>query len=265
MAGAALALPSRPDMLTRLAPAADLIFYINAYPWAAALAMAPVIRMGTSRFQRVRIAILMAALFGVALKPHAAFWDEPPETGRAFIDGNGVCRQTGSDTCSAASAVTLLRLHGIETTETEAAAFALTRRGRGTSPYGLYRALRRLTSGRPEGTWRAGILRMKLEDLLAREEAAIITAGLRPRRFGRPPTPMEAELEARFQWRPGVMHDVVFMGEVDREKKRLRIADPDIGLEWWGIDHLEVLFQGYVFEVRGPGKPAFAGGGAAKE
>ena len=81
--------------------------------------------------------------------------------------------------------------------------------------------------------------------MLDLNQPAIITAGLRKR----PVTEEEKELEQRYQWAPGVMHDVVFLGIDEQNKEKVKIGEPDFGLERWWIRELQILFQRYAIFV----------------
>jgi len=75
-------------------------------------------------------------------------------------DKLGTCLQTTRYTCSPAAAATLLRKHGIESTEQEMAELCLTRHG--TSWQGLYRGLKLKTAGTP---WDVEVCRCSADDL----------------------------------------------------------------------------------------------------
>ena len=71
-----------------------------------------------------------------------------PEVNSArYLDG--VCRQSTNYTCVAASLVTLLSAHGIDTTETEMARLSYTEIGNGTTDSRAVYALQRKLAGQP--------------------------------------------------------------------------------------------------------------------
>ena len=233
----------RPDVFVRLLPFADAVFYTNPYAPAVAMALVPCIALAKSRAQAIRIGVLMAALFGVAFWPYRYFWLPGAETERVtLVDRDGICRQTSWDTCGAAALVTLFRSHGVETTEKHMVALALTKADRGTWVLGQMRALRKILreTGAP---FEARVRRMSVDELLKRNKPAIITAGLR--KHPSLDTQEERDLVELYSWRPGVMHDVVFL-ERDTEYDHLVwIGDPDFGREKWRISQLRIVYQGY--------------------
>ncbi|MEZ6193047.1 MAG: hypothetical protein R3C45_17380 [Phycisphaerales bacterium] len=48
----------------------------------------------------------------------------------------------------------------------------------------------------------------------------------------------------------GVYHDVVFMGSDPDDPDRVLIADPDMGLESWPVEHMRYLFRGVAVMYR---------------
>lgn len=238
-------LPTRPDLMLAVAPFSDLIFYANLYPFAAAWAIPSLVAFGTSFPHRFRISAFSAMLLAVCLLPWRDHRAPPAHARETAIDENGVCRQTSVDTCSAAAAVTLLRLHGIDAEESEVARLALTKEGRGTSNLGLYRALRKLTAGRGI---RVRVERRTADEAVSLGEPAIVTVGLAPRK-GPPASEEEADLERLYSWRPGVLHDVVLLGPDPADPKKLRIAEPDFGLEKWWRSQFEILFRGFAIRL----------------
>ncbi len=164
--------------------------------------------MCTSRFQKIRVAVLLAILFGVTLLPYRYFWLPPAITEpKTWIDKDGICRQTSSHTCSAASLVTLLRRHGINITEAEAVRLALTNEKTGTWVLGEYRALKMILR-RHNKPLRPLVRWVTSRQLLDIPPPAIIGVGL----MHQPKTPVEQDLRDKYSWSPGAMHDVVYLG-----------------------------------------------------
>jgi len=227
----------RPDLFTKILPFSWAIFYSNLYPFAAALFIPVAIRRAKTRFQKARIIILCAALFVITLIPFRDYLSKPPKIYDSKMDENGVCLQTSSDTCSAASIVTLLGMYGIKTTEAEASLLALTKEGRGTDRLGIYRALKILTSH--DKKFHVRIEKLTADELIRKNKPAIITVGL----VENPSTPQEKEMAARFNWQPGAVHDVVFMGKDEKDPSRARIGEPQFGLERWPRTALDSLFK----------------------
>jgi hypothetical protein len=243
IAAAGFLLPGRfAGIFTRILPFADCIFYTNWYPFSVAL-LAPIAwEYGKTRFHKIRIGVLLAILFCISLRPYHYFWLPLADVYMpTSIDSDEICRQTTSETCSAAAVVTLLRLHGIDSTEEEVARLALTKEGRGTWVLGQYRALKILTRSKRREL-KVRIKRLSAEDLISRNAPAVITAGLKKNQAL--VTEDERNMVEKWSWTPGVMHDVVFLG-VDEDLPHLvRIGEPDFGLEKWRASHLGILYQG---------------------
>jgi len=146
----------------------------------------------------------------------------------------GDCQQTTPYTCSAASAVTLLKLHGIAATEQEMANLCLTRRG--TSWPGLYRGLKLKTQGTP---WDVELVRCTAEEVrLHAEQPMIMEVGLET------DAQIDAAFRSEFGWSPGIRHSVVLLGTT---QQRLRVVDPSpqIGREEWDDESLKLLWRGH--------------------
>lgn len=76
-----------------------------------------------------------------------------------------------------------------------------------------------------------------VDELIGRNAPAIVNVGLvRPAA-----TDAEADLVAKYQWQPGVIHSVVFLR---REGDKVWISDPDLGMEDWPIVQFRLLYRG---------------------
>jgi hypothetical protein len=233
----AYVLERRPDLFTEFFPYTWVIFYSNLYPFAVALFIPIAFNLGESPFHKLRIAILSLGLFILSLVPYRYFFSESATSNKNIIDQNGVCIQSSNDTCSAAAAVTLLRHYGIVTTEANVVVLALTREGKGTDRLGLFRALKILTRENPE--LHVSIEKIGAEELVEKNIPALITVGV-PKI---PTTPGEREMVEKYQWEAGMIHDVVFLGRDEKDPSRVRIGEPQFGLEKWSIAHLKILFK----------------------
>ena len=229
----------RQDLFVAAVPVADALFYANLFPIGVAFFVPPLFRFSKARGERVRLGILGTILLVVSLRETAYHWKPAAISNRTWIDENGVCRQSSIDTCSDASLVTLLRQYGIEITEQEAVDLARTKLGRGTIHLGLYRALRLKTADRPE--LHATIRKLSVDQLLTRNKPAIMTVGLP--RYGN--SEEAAAFGAKYEWTPGVLHDVVFLGRAENRPGFVRIGEPDFGIEEWPEEHLRYLFYGF--------------------
>jgi hypothetical protein len=233
----AYVLSRRPDIFTEFFPYTWIIFYSNLYPFAVSLFIPIAFNLGVSAFQKFRIAVLCLGLFFLSLVPYRYFFSEFARSEKNIFDEHGVSIQSSSDTCSAAAAVTFLRHYGIHTTETNVIDLAFTKMGKGTDRLGLFRALKILTKEYPE--LHVSIEKITAEELVKKNIPALITVGV-PKI---PSTPGERDMVEKYQWEAGVIHDVVFLGTDEKDPARVRIGEPQFGLEKWRIAHLKILFK----------------------
>lgn len=233
----AVLLAIRPDVVVRLIPYSDLTFYSNLYPLTIVLFVPCAFAFVKTRRQRLRMTVWCTLLFLMSFKLYDHHYYSLAESPVTMIDGDGVCRQSNDYTCSAASLVTYLRLYEVGITEAQAIEMARTKSGHGTTSLGLYRALR--IQAEDAGDRHTTIYHITTGELLRRNAPAIILVGL--------PSRGQSSSAAAFgrdnNWPAGVYHDVVFMGTDPDHDGRVLIADPDMGLESWPVDHLEYLFR----------------------
>ena len=228
----------RTDILLGMFPFSGTVFYANFYPFAAALGAPAAFYLGQNRFQRIRIAVLCTALLILSFIPSRFIGAKTHGNGNSRFDDNGVCLQSSCDTCSAAAGATLLHHYGIETSEKEVASLALTKKNAGTDRAGLYRALKLISSER--GDLKVKLQRLSARELLSLNKPALITVGLRKN----PQTRMEKDLARKFNWDPGAVHDVVFLGVDEENPGKVKIGEPQFGLERWKEEALITLFKG---------------------
>jgi hypothetical protein len=238
---AAILVRRSPQLLTVVLPFRDTIFYSNLFPYAAVLLAAFAFGQSKTRAQRVRTAVLCAALVFVSLYDTVRLCSRPVRIERDEVDENGIVRQTTLDSCSAASAATLLRRHGVAVTEGQVARLALTKADRGTHPLGLYRALKSLAPS----TATVRLQHMSARQLLKRDNPAVVAVGL----TGQTSSSVVSKLVDEYSWTPGVVHDVVYLGRSAQNRGFVGIAEPDFGYEEWQIDQLEALFLGIAFTL----------------
>ena len=155
----------------------------------------------------------------------------PPKCGDFETDG--VVIQTSPATCSAASAATLLRAHGIEATEREMVRLCLTRSW-GTTRLGLYRGLKRKTAGTP---YDVEVFQWTLDELRARPPGPVILHVV----LGRGATD-DVRYVRDWGWEPGRAHAVVLFRFLPGDL--VEMGDPSIGREQWGVESLRVLWHG---------------------
>lgn len=169
--------------------------------------------------QLAAVVVVLSPLVGAA-----------PQCGNAWSDG--ICLQTTKQSCSAASAATLLKLHGIAATEQEMADLCLTRRG--TNWMGLYRGLKKKTS---DTAWDVEVFTGSSDELRSLNTPAILSVGLA----------RDAQADPFYQtelgWRPGLRHSVVLLGFV-LDLVDIGESTPDAGRERWTQSDLRELYLG---------------------
>ena len=154
-------------------------------------------------------------------------------------DWMGNCLQTTNYTCSAASAATLLKAHGIEASEQEMAELCLTRHG--TSWQGLYRGLKLKTVGTK---WDVEVVACSTQELARLKQGPmIISVGLDASASS------DSDFTREFGWIPGVNHSVILHGFTSYGSAI--IADPtqELCREQWDEETLRVLWRGYAIRL----------------
>ena len=176
--------------------------------------------------------LIVVALVGICFwKSYAWFLEAPPKTEDNWDDA--VCLQTAPNTCSAASAATLLRYCGVRTTETEMARLCLTRRW-GTSSWGVYRGMKLKAC---DTSCRVQVFTGPLDALLKGHDPALLICGVR-----RGHVPADPRYVTEWGWIPGVMHGVCYLRP--EEYGDYLMADPEVGLDYWSREDLETLWTG---------------------
>ena len=212
--------------LVGLLPFSNLIVLGNWCPLEAGfLGGLASTQFATSFWRRgVTVIGLLVAGVVVALFPLLGV---APCCGNAWSEG--ICLQTTNQTCSAASAATLLKLHGIDATEQEMADLCLTRRG--TNWMGLYRGLKMKTAGTK---WNVEVFSGSADELRNRCPA-ILSVGLASEAQG------DRLYQAELGWRPGMRHSVVLLGFVT-DLVEIGEPTPDAGRERWTNRDLHELY-----------------------
>jgi len=217
--------------LAKLLPYSNLIVIGNWFPLVAAFLAGLVWRMVPGSKARRSLWLLTLATASV-LAAVFPFLGEPPRCGHSW-DQRGFCVQTTDNTCSAACAATLLRLHGIEATEQEMAELCFTRRG--TTWLGLYHGLKCKTEGT---SWDVEIVSGETAELVQREQTpTILTVGLS--------NSVDAANRTDEGWIQGVDHSVIMMNFF--EPGYFEIADPapGVGRELWTTSDMRTLWRGH--------------------
>lgn len=207
----------------------DVMVLANLQPLAAAVLIGVLLRVSSGRwFIKGPLAVVLAGI--MLWQSYGRFFGPTPRTLERW---NGdVCRQTTRATCSAASAATLLSMHGIPATEGEMARLCLTTDA-GTQLLGLYRGLRIKTDGTGG---KVVPFRGDLETLRQANRPAILTVGVD---YWQPADPRYV---ADWGWVRGMFHTVVFLGFTDDGK--VEIGDPGVGRERWDERGIQDLWKG---------------------
>lgn len=215
-------------LLSQIVPQANLIVLGNWFPFFAA-ALAGLAWTGVTG--RIRRGLNSGSLLAVGVWAVAyPLIGQAPECGSKWQ--NGICLQTTPYSCSAASAATILKAHGINASEAEMAELCLTRRG--TNWMGLYRGLALKTEGT---AWKPVVFETDTNGLQARQAGPVILVAELPDSPSVDPVFREA-----CGWIPGQAHSVVFFDFLAEDT--VRMADPMFGRELWKASDLDVLWTG---------------------
>ena len=215
-------------VLAKWLPFSNLIVLGNGFP----LAMAVLAGLAWNRVPppMARRVAIVALLFGAsAYAVYFPFRGQVPECGDTWE--NGVCRQSTHDTCSAAAAATLLRMHKLEATEQEMAKLCITRKG--TSWLGLYRGMKLKTAGTD---WDVEVFSVDADQLAQNKSyPAIVFMRL---------TAQVAYHHPEYEtagWIVGTSHSTVLM-EMD-SAGLCTMGDPSIGRELMPLDDFKQLYE----------------------
>lgn len=218
-------------IMARLLPFSNMIVLSNWFPLSASfLAGIAWYRVPGAEWRK---AISTLALLGIALfSAVAPLTGQPPECDNRWF--RGVCLQTSPQSCSPASAATLLAQFDIETTEQEMARLCLTRNG--STWQGIYHGLAVKLKNTP---WRVEVFDGTLDELRAAvaEAPMILSVELRQEDAS-----VHHEYDGAEGWIEGVPHTVVLMGVDDFDQ--FQVADPTRGPELWSLKDMEVLWHG---------------------
>lgn len=220
---------SRPA-LVRVVPFSNAIMLGNWLPLGAAIVSGLYLGRTHDKKRRSRW-VLVGLLSGVGIWSAARFVVGSPPQCESRWQGD-VCLQTSNTSCSAAAAVTLLKHHGIESTEAEMVELCLTRKN-GTHWLGLYRGLCLKTKGTS--------LRV---DVFEGSPSALKGSAYSPSILfmGLDENSVLASHYSERGWIPDVEHSVVLHGQDSQH--RWEIADPAIGFERWPERDLALLWKG---------------------
>lgn len=155
---------------------------------------------------------------------------KPAETGSPLIS------QTTPYTCSAAAAASLLRLHGIETTEAEMAELCLTRKG--THWMGVYRGLKLMTAETPWEVVARPFSRDAVMNL--HESPAVLSVNV------------DVDIIARSEdhgFRNNSGHSVLALGSRDNLEVMVFDPSPAYGIECWDDELLSWVSDGVILQL----------------
>jgi len=191
--------------------------------------------MTWQRFVETRWRKYVCVLPLVAISAYAPvrnLWGDVPWTKNYWV--NGVCLQTSASSCSAAAAATMLAHYGINATETELSKLCLTRSGKGTTWFGLYRGLKLKTAGTD---WDVEIVKWSPTQLINKPPGPVILSVRLDDRPG-----IDPRYQLQWGWTPGLQHAVVlFECMIDG---RIDMGDPSVGREIWTVPVLDDLWHG---------------------
>jgi hypothetical protein len=223
-------------ILARILPFSNAIILGNWLPVAAAFFIGVCLKTETIAYlRRVFFATALGCLCGFSLI--SPLLGDAPECGILDQSGRIFEFQTTKQTCSAACAAGLLRLHGIDATEEELAALCLTRSG--THWLGVFRGLKIKTAGTE---WDVIVEEVTPNQLTCSENLPGVLA------LTFKPEAAENSMESGFGTEVG--HTVVCLG-TSQKSKTLEVFDPspDYGFESWNDRILEDVQTGILLRL----------------
>ncbi len=219
--------------LTTILPFSNLVVIGNWLPPLAGLLAGFAWRRIYGRIFR-KTMCTSALAFAAGYAAVSPMLGEPPHCNDNW-NSDGICMQTTMHTCTAASAATLLRLHGIHATEAEMAELCLTREG--TTWMGLYRGLKHKTQGT---RWDVEVVECQAEDFQRGDSTPmILSVGL-----GLQVTEVDERRFEEWGWRPGQGHSVLLLGKGNLGGWKIADPTPGYGVETWSTASFKELFQG---------------------
>jgi len=206
-------------LLIQLLPFSNAIILGNWLPIVGAFFVGVCLRTAqVARIRRLLLSLTLSVLCAYSLV--CPLLGEAPECGAAEVSGRLLEFQTTPQTCSAACAAGLLRLHGIPATEEEMASLCLTRRG--THWLGVFRGLKLKTSSTE---WDVVVEEVRPDELTQR----VNPPGILALTF----TQVSAAHSLESGFVADIGHTVVCLGT--SRWKTLEVFDPspDFGFESW--------------------------------
>ena len=217
-------------ILSRLLPFSGAIILGNWLPIVGAFFLG--ICLKTDRITQLRRIALAATMVGISGYSLAKPMLGQPPVCSPGMDDRVLDFQTTNQTCSAACAANLLRLHGVSANEDELAKMCLTRRG--THWLGLYRGLKLKTANT---RWDVIVEEVNPKSLFTiRSEIGILAMSFNA-------TAPDQETDPEWGFESNVGHTVLILRS--RSMSMLDVFDPspDYGHETWSEEVLRSVRQ----------------------
>ncbi|MEQ9407612.1 MAG: hypothetical protein RIK87_07780 [Fuerstiella sp.] len=230
-------------ILTRILPTPSLIILSNWLPiWAAFVVGIYLTYRGIPTARRYLLASLAVSL--CVYSTVAPLTGRRPVCDESVADNAALQFQSTPYTCSSACAASVLRLHGIQATESEMAELCLTRQG--THWMGLYRGMKLKTAGTP---WDVAVESIDINHLLkTKPTPCVLSVNVDTSLFAR-------DIDHGFH--SGFGHSVVYLGNTNDRLLTVFDPSPDFGVEDWGDRLLRCIDGGVVVRLvpRNPDSP----------
>lgn len=224
---------NRPVMAALL-PTSHLVILANWLPlWGSFFVGSYFATPGVPLFRRVLVGSATVFLCGYSCV--APILGKAPACSRSSLSQDLVAQST-PNTCSAACAASLLRLHGVSGSEGELARLCLTRSG--THWLGLYRGLKIKTE---LSEWTVEAEPFSVDALRARpRQPAVLSLSIDPTR-------LPEDKDHGFSSEVG--HSVVYLGPASRGRVTVFDPSPDFGVECWDDAILAAVREGVIIRL----------------
>lgn len=222
--------------LSRLLPFSSTIILGNWLPIVGSFFLGVCLKTERiTSLRRIVLAICMVAISGYSLaKPMLG---KPPVC-VPMMDDRTLDFQTTDQTCSAACAASLLRLHGVAANEKELAQLCLTRHG--THWLGVYRGLKLKTA---DTKWDVVVEEVSTQDLFSGQFGpGILALSFHAAEFGRPCDP-------EWGFASDVGHSVLILKSSSPASLEVFDPAPDYGFETWNEDVLASVRNGILLRL----------------
>ncbi|MCP4170608.1 MAG: hypothetical protein GY758_07545 [Fuerstiella sp.] len=220
-------------VLTQLLPTSSLIVLANWLPLWGSFFVGIYVASQAGTYRRATLSVVTLLL--CVYSSVAPTLGKPPRCAADRVQAE-LHSQTTPRTCSAACAVSVLRLHGIEATENELAELCLTREG--THWLGLYRGLMLKTA---DSAWTV-VVEPFSETTMMRLSATpcVLSVNVDTKCF-------EATVDHGFKKNVG--HSVVYLGQSGPRRIAVFDPSPDFGVEDWDHEIFQAVTSGVVLRL----------------